>query len=120
MSNAHFNLRSWASNSSELRTRAQQDGVTDKAPLTNVLGLLWDTAQDTLQLADKSFLSLEELKPTKKAILQDLSRVFDPLGTFTHVTKLFMQQLWQHKLKWDQPLTPALTTVRESIASDLK
>ena len=123
MSNAHFNLRSWASNSSEVRTRAQQDGVADKAALTNVLGLLWDTAQDTLQLADKSFLSLEELRPTKKAVLQDLSRVFDPLGAFTPVTisaKLFMQQLWQHKLKWDQPLTPELTTVWESIASDLK
>jgi len=92
--NAHFNLRSWASNSSEVRTRAQQDGVADKSA--------GGIQHKTLQLADKSFLSLEELKPTEKAVLQDLSRVFDPLGAFTPVTisaKLFMQQLWQHKLK---------------------
>ena len=55
LSKAHFNLRSWASNSPEVRARAQQDGVADKAQLTNVLGLLWDTTQDTLRLADKMF-----------------------------------------------------------------
>ena len=123
MSKAHFNLRSWASNSPEVRARAQQDGVADKAQLTNVLGLLWDTTQDTLRLADKMFPSLEETQPTKKAVLQDLSRVFDPLGAFTPVTisaKLFMQRLWQLKLKWDQPLTPELITEWQRIAHDLK
>ena len=54
-------------------TIAQQDGVADKAELTNVLGLLWDTTQDTLRLADKIFPSLEEVQPTKKVVLQDLS-----------------------------------------------
>jgi len=77
MSNAHFNLRSWASNSQEVKARAQQDGVADKASLTNVLGLLWDTAQDSLQLADKSFLALEEVQPTKKVVLQDVR----PIGS---------------------------------------
>ena len=98
LSKAHLNLRSWASNSSEVKTIAQQDGVADKAELTNVPGLLWDTTQDTLRLADKIFPSLEETQPTKKAVLQDLSRVFDPPGAFTPVTiltKLFIQRLWQ-------------------------
>ena len=31
-----------------------------------------------------------------------------------------MQQLWQTKLKWDEPLTPALTTEWQRIALDLK
>ena len=85
-----------------MRARAQQDGVADKAQLIKVLSLLWDTTQDTLRLVDKMFPSLEETQPTKKAVLQDLSRVFDPLGAFTPVTisaKLFMQRLWQLKLK---------------------
>ena len=84
---------------------------------------MWDTTQDTLRLADKMFPSLEETQPTKKAVLQDLSRVFDPLGAFTPVAisaKLFMQRLWQLKLKWDQPLTPELITKWQRIAHDLK
>ena len=46
MSKAHFNLRSWASNSPEVRTKAQQDEVADKAVLVNVLGLLHKTLYD--------------------------------------------------------------------------
>ena len=91
ISNAHFNLRSWASNSPEVRTRAQQDGVADTAVTVNVLGLMWDTSQDTLRLADRAFLSLDVAQPTKKGVLQDLSRVFDPLGMLTpsyHIGKI--------------------------------
>ena len=123
MSNAHFNLRSWASNSPEVRTRAQQDGVADTAVTVNVLGLMWDTSQDILRLADRAFSSLDVAQPTKKGVLQDLSRVFDPLGMLTPVTisaKLFMQQLWQSKLKWDEPLTSELTTEWKGVITDLK
>ena len=74
MSDADFNLRSWASNSQEVKARAQQDGVADRASLTNVLDWLRDTTQDLLQLADNAFPSLNEVQPTKKAVLHDLSR----------------------------------------------
>jgi len=60
---------------------------------------------------------------TKRAVLKDISRVFDPLGIVTPVTisaKILMQQLWQNKLKSDQPLSPALTTDWQGIISDLK
>ena len=50
MSKANFNLRSWASNSSSLTTLAQQDGVANNHLLVNVLGLLWDTSQDTISI----------------------------------------------------------------------
>ena len=102
MSKAHFNLRSWASNNPEVITRAQQDGIADTAVTVNVLGLMWDTSQDTLRLADRAFSFLDVVQPTKKGVLQVLSRVFDPLGMLTPVTilvELFMQQLWQSKLK---------------------
>ena len=89
----------------------------------NVLGLLWDTSHDTLQLANKPFPSLTVAQTTKKAVLQDLSRVFGPLGALTPVTisaKLFMQHLWQTQLKWDEPLTPALIMEWQRIALNLK
>ena len=123
MSKAKFNLRNWASNSSSLMALAQQDGVADDKTVVNVLGLLWDTSQDTLGLSTKSFPSLETAQPTKRAVLQHLSKVFDPFGVLTPVTisaKLFIQQLWQHKLNWNEPLTSELTAKWHDIVVNLK
>jgi len=50
MSDAHFNLHSWASNHRSIRLLAQQDKVADSHTTMNVLGLLWDTVTDTLML----------------------------------------------------------------------
>ena len=50
MSNANFNLRSWASNSTNLRKVAQKDNVANERAIVNVLGLPWDTSTDTLSL----------------------------------------------------------------------
>ena len=84
---------------------------------------MWDTSQDTSRLADRAFSSLDVAQPTKKGVLQDLSRAFYPLGMLTPVTilaKLFMQQLWQSKLTWDEPLTSELTTEWKCVITDLK
>ena len=80
ISKANFNLRSWASNSSSLMALAQQDKVADNETVVNVLGLLWNTSQDTLGLGIKSFPYLETMQPTKRAVLQDLSKFLTPLG----------------------------------------
>ena len=40
MSNANFNLRSWASNSTNLMSVVQEDNVADSQAIINVLGLL--------------------------------------------------------------------------------
>jgi len=56
-----------------VKARAQQDGIADKASLvlTNVLGLLWDTTLNSLQLANKAYSSLDEVHQTKKVVLQE-------------------------------------------------
>ena len=44
-------------------------------------------------------------------------------GVLTPVTisaKLFMQQLWQHKLNWNEPLTSELTIQWHDITTNLK
>jgi len=76
------------------------------------LGLFWDTANDILSLIPKELQSLETNEPTKQTVLQDLSKIFDPLGALTPVTisaKVFMQQLymWQQKLHWNGPTLTA-------------
>ena len=46
MSDANFNLRSWASNSQHLQTLARDNQVIDENQLVNVLGLYWNTTED--------------------------------------------------------------------------
>ena len=51
----------------------------------------------------------EEIKLTKRGILSQIARLFDPIG-FTVRAKIGIQRLWQRGLEWDQELP---TTVRE-------
>ena len=122
ISKANFNLRSWASNSPNLTTKANHDQVADTNTAVNVLGLLWNTASDVLSLMPKSLQTSQTTQSTKRTVLQDLSKIFDPLGTLTPVTlsdKLFIQQLWQQKLRWNEPLNSTLTSEWYCITGNL-
>jgi hypothetical protein len=51
------------------------------------------------------------IKSTKRMLLADLNRIFDPLGFLAPVLikgKIFVQQLWQLKVEWDQNLPSEL------------
>ena len=55
LSEANFNLRSWAFNSTQLCDSAKKDQVADGCEQVNTLGLVWNTASDKLSLAHKVF-----------------------------------------------------------------
>ena len=96
MSSARFNLRSWSSNSTELNEIATQDNVADDSSLVNVLGLRWNPTTDELIIATKPSVLAHDHLVTKREVLQDLSKVFDPLAFIAPVViqaKLLMQQL---------------------------
>jgi len=48
----------------------------------NVLGLLWDTSGDTLTLAPKELTSTHNSLITKREVLKDMSKIFDPLALY--------------------------------------
>ena len=109
MFNANFNLCSWASNSTNLISIVQEDNVADSRAIVNVLGLLWDTTGDTLTLNPKEFTSTHHSLVTKREVLKNLW----PLGIVAPVTimaKLFMKELWQQQLDWDEPLPDDMRT----------
>ena len=102
--------------------KAHEDHVAHVNTTVNVLGLFWNTVNDTLSLIPKALQSVETSEPTKRTVLQDLSKIFDPLGALTPVTistKLFMQQLWQQKLHWNEPLNSTLSAEWHCIAANL-
>ena len=85
LSAANFNLRSWASNSDQLSIAARKDQVADGNETVNVLGLVWNTTDDTLSLTQKS-LDIEHSPVTKCQVLHQSSKSFDPLGIASSVT----------------------------------
>ena len=48
MSNANFNLRSWASNSIKLQALASKEGTSDDNTNVNILGLRWNPNSDKI------------------------------------------------------------------------
>ena len=106
MSQANFNLRTWASNSAQLQSLAKQDGSAETSDTVKILGLHWNTSSDTLSLTPRTITN-DAPFITKRDVLRDSSSIFDPLGLITPVTiqaKIFLQELWGKHLQWDEPL----------------
>ena len=123
MSEAKFNLRSWASNSPQLNLITHKENTADSTIPANVLGIHWDTDTDKVSLIPKTTTLATVHLITKREVLQDSLKVFDPLGLVVPVTiraKLLMQALWQKHLEWDEPLEPELCEQWHSIISDIK
>jgi len=66
------------------------------------LGLHWKLVEDEFRFYD--VMKVNTSKTTKRIILSDLNKVFNPLGFLVPVLikgKIFIQQIWQLKLDWD-------------------
>ena len=123
MSAANFNLRSWASNSPLLCEQTKKDQTADTNTVVNILGLRWDPFHDTLYLAPKEIAPQSSRPVSKRDVLQLSSRIYDPLGHLSPVTvkaKLLIQELWQRKLEWDEPLPADLEAKWNDIARDIQ
>ena len=123
MSSAKFNLRSWASNSTELKIIASQEGTSDDNTTVNILGLHWNPNTDKISLAAKPSILTHDDLITKREMLQDVSKIFDPLGFVSPVViraKILMQTLWKSKIAWDEPLNEETHAKWKVIANDLK
>ena len=122
MSSAGFNLRAWVSNGQQLSTTAQQHKVADTSIPTNVLGIHWNTIADKLSLIPKEVAPMMNLT-TKREVLQESSKVSDPIGLTTPVTirsKLLMQKLGQRHTEWDEPLDQELHREWKTIVDNIK
>jgi len=122
LGSASFNLRSWASNSAQLRIAAEKNQVAEKDNPVKVLGLWWDTQSDIIYPSPKPDVSSFTAASTKREILKWASTVFDPLGFITPVTistKLFLRKLWQQQVGWDTKLSEELYTMWSKISLDV-
>lgn len=104
-------IRKWNSNNKELVedvVDVQGDIKNlhiDKETLqTKTLGLCWNTATDQFMF---QYEETERKGDTKRAMLSELSRVFDPLGLISPCVvrlKALFQSTWLQKTGWDDKL----------------
>ena len=99
-----FQLRSWSSNNAELQQTMKDENnyVTHESVEERVLGYIYDTSKDIIKLTE---FDLDLGANTKRKILSQIHKIFDPLSLFIPVTlrgKLMLRELWIKKLDWDE------------------
>ncbi|KMQ88302.1 hypothetical protein RF55_12237 [Lasius niger] len=75
----------------------------------STLGVLWNPADDCFALRVTPTTRVTD--STKRTVLSDVARFFDPLGWASPVLvygKIFIQELWMAGNDWDQPLPEQL------------
>jgi len=128
LATANLPLRKWCSNSAELLKRigkssndplfALQIGTED---IVKSLGLSWKPEADEFRFFGQH--DPARTRSTKRLLLSDLNRIFDPLGFLSPVLikgKIFLQQLWQLKIEWDSLLPTDLASRWERFYQELK
>ena len=114
-------LQGWVSNNHEFNQQFQEDHGD---PIQSVLGIAWDTHDDTIHVVSKDWMKerMNEENYTKRRFVSLLSSVFDPLGLISPIIikgKLILRNLWQLKLSWDQRLPLDIVTDCNSLLTEL-
>ncbi|GMT14022.1 hypothetical protein PFISCL1PPCAC_5319, partial [Pristionchus fissidentatus] len=112
-----MNLRDFVSNVTEFNQFIPNDDRA-KDVVQKLLGLLWHTEHDVLQLKIPVSTKLE--KETKRTMLSAVSSSYDPLGLISPLIlppRLTLQSLWNDDLKWDEPVND---TIRDTFHNQMK
>ncbi|XP_053398142.1 uncharacterized protein LOC128556615 [Mercenaria mercenaria] len=120
LSSANFNLRSWNSNSQRLRNLAATNDVLDTDNITKILGMRWNAETDMLMF-QTTHIPIRAIT-TKRELLRQTSRLYDPLGLLSPVTvraKIMLQHIWQEKFDWDTQLPADIQHRWENLVNNL-
>ena len=99
----HMDVHKFNSNSKELLQSVEPELLEGKE-VTEVLGITWDTLQDTLQVKQPK---VKNTCQTKREVLGTLAGIYDLTGSVAPLTckgKILMQVLWQLALEWDEKI----------------
>ncbi|XP_065094004.1 uncharacterized protein LOC135714552 [Ochlerotatus camptorhynchus] len=110
-----FPIHKWSSNSPEILRNIPEEEKEKPFELENIsgceviktLGILWDPVTDEFLFAVPEAEKVEMEKITKRYVLSQIARLYDPLGLVSPIVvlaKLIMQDLWASELGWDEQL----------------
>ena len=123
-----FLLRKWNSSdhtvldhlSSDLKVTQPTQQMPDQDHYTKTLGIQWNAQMDHFRLTVSKLPFSEDI--TKRMLVSDVAKTFDVLGWFSPSTikvKILLQQLWELKVDWDDPVPPAIRDVWSQWRSEL-
>lgn len=124
---AGMNLRKWASNDPQLISDLSQDQVDTALDFRcsesrKTLGLQWSAATDCFTFRSK--LEVQSSKcHTKRQLLSDISKIFDPLGWLAPLTvkaKLLFQRAWAAGMSWDDKLSEVVQSDWNKLRDDMR
>lgn len=105
-----FNLRKWEANNKaileNLPASEREDG-SDELSTFKTMGIQWQPSTDQF-LFTSAELPDNTKGWTKRSILTDIAKLFDPLGWLSPClisAKIFMQHLWLLPIEWDSELS---------------
>ncbi|CAL4114269.1 unnamed protein product, partial [Meganyctiphanes norvegica] len=85
-----------------------------------VLGMFWDYEQDIMFINEPQF---EVEHVTKRTLLSDIAKIFDPMGFLSPLTilgRMLVQEAWESHLNWDTKLPADMITRWASLVIQLK
>ncbi|XP_029162386.1 uncharacterized protein LOC114936252 [Nylanderia fulva] len=104
-----FQLSKWHSNESvlinDMYDKHNAEVQINRDATSRILGILWNPSMDAFRFAIE--LPTDSHKITKRVILSEISRLFDPLGLIGPVIiipKMLLQEIWQLKIQWDESI----------------
>lgn len=123
-----FNLRKWSSNHEPLLQSVPEcDRETKSIRIIEFdnsiksLGIYWNPTTDLFTF--QAFRSEQSTPLSKRNILSDISKQFDPLGWICPLivrAKIFIQRLWLLTLDWDDEVPPKEQKEWQAIRSSLQ
>jgi len=103
-----FIIKQWASNDERVISDLAANAIHANLTFTSndsvkTLGIAWSTRDDKIRYSTHTIKSDNKL--TKRSILSEIAKIFDPLGLLGPVVlyaKKLMQDVWRCKLQWDE------------------
>ncbi|XP_026317449.1 uncharacterized protein LOC113228388 [Hyposmocoma kahamanoa] len=124
-----FILRKWATNEPSILQDVTENQKSQSHvfnfkhdSIMKTLGIGWKTAEDVFCF-NWDMPSRDQNKFTKRMLLSDISKLYDPLGWLAPIiigTKILFQQLWNNNLAWDEQIPSNVATSWEKIRNELK
>ena len=92
--------------------------------IVSVLGLSWDTREDSLKIDFRHvFENVSDLNPTKRNILKRIASMFDPCGFLQNIAislKILFQEICNRNREWDKVIDDDLKEKWKGITSVLE
>ena len=107
-----FKLHKWDTNSTEvlncipqeIRSSQAISKLGDSDNFVKTLGMEYNSSKDYSRFSSAD-LSIDPSHLTKRSVLSDSSKIYDPLGLISCVTivvKIIFQHLWKQSIGWDE------------------